>query len=97
MASSPAFDVTAMPFYVYLLQSLKDDSYYIGQTDNIDKRLKKHNNKEVKSTKYRAPLKLIGYLTFETRENARYFEYKLKRHSGQRSRFIRQLTEKKQK
>lgn len=51
MASSPAFDVTAMPFYVYLLQSLKDDSYYIGQTDNIDKRLKKHNNKEVKSTK----------------------------------------------
>ena len=30
-------------FYVYILQSLKDGELYIGLTDNIRKRLLKHN------------------------------------------------------
>jgi putative endonuclease len=81
-----------MPFHVYLLQSLKNGTYYIGQTDNLDRRLKQHNDQEVKSTKSRAPFKLIGYFNFETREEARFYEYKLKRHSGRRSRFVRELT-----
>lgn len=81
-----------MPFYVYLLQSLKDDKYYIGQTDNMEKRLEEHNNGKVKSTKNRSPFKLIGYETYEDRDKARYREYKLKRHSGRKNNFIRELT-----
>jgi putative endonuclease len=47
--------------YVYVLQSLKDNDFYTGCTDDLNKRLKKHNNGEVWSTKNRKPLKLIYY------------------------------------
>lgn len=80
-----------MPFYVYLIQSLKDKSYYIGQTSNINERLNQHNRGKVRSTKNRVPFKLIGFETYKTREEARYREYKLKRHSGRRKNFIREL------
>ena len=80
-----------MSFYVYLLQSLKDDKYYIGQTDNIEKRLQEHNDGKVISTKNRKPFKLIGYETYKDRDKARYREYKLKRHSGRKNNFIREL------
>jgi len=46
-------------FYVYILQSLKDNELYIRFTDNIKKRLLKHNLGKVFSTKNRRPLKLI--------------------------------------
>jgi predicted GIY-YIG superfamily endonuclease len=32
-----------MKFYVYILQSLYDSSYYIGYSKNLDSRLEKHN------------------------------------------------------
>jgi putative endonuclease len=80
-----------MPFYICLSQSLKDDKYYIGQTDNIKGRLEEHNNGEVKSTKNRLPFKLISHEIYKDRDKARYREYKLKRHSGCRNSFIREL------
>lgn len=46
-------------FYVYILQSLKDDKLYTGFTDNLRKRILKHNLGKVFSTKSRRPLKLI--------------------------------------
>jgi putative endonuclease len=30
-------------YYVYILQNLKNDKLYIGQTNNIDRRVKDHN------------------------------------------------------
>jgi len=32
-----------MPHYVYILQSLKDNRYYIGETSNTDERVLFHN------------------------------------------------------
>lgn len=81
-------------YYVYLLQSLKDNNFYIGQTGDISKRLKKHNNGEVKSTKYRRPLKLIGYEEFDTQDKARWIEYNLKNHSDKKKKFINRLLNK---
>ncbi len=49
-------------FYVYILKSLKDNDLYIGRTNNIDRRIKEHNNGKVSSTKSRRPfifLKII--------------------------------------
>ena len=46
-------------FYVYVLQSKKDDDLYVGFTNDIKKRLFKHNSGKVFSTKLRRPLKLI--------------------------------------
>ena len=41
--------------YVYFLQSLKDGSYYIGTTSNVDERLQDHNARLSKSTAHKRP------------------------------------------
>jgi putative endonuclease len=46
-------------FFVYVLQSEKDNKRYIGFTDNLERRLQEHTNGKVKSTKNRRPLKLV--------------------------------------
>lgn len=77
---------------MYLLKSLKDHKYYIGQTDNLPKRFLQHNNGEVKSTKYRRPFELIGYEEYESRNKARWMEYNFKNHSDKKKKFIERLT-----
>lgn len=78
-------------FYVYLLQSLKDKNFYIGQTESIEKRLLEHNSGRVKSTKHREPFKLIGYETYDSRNEARWREFNLKKNSNLRLKFIKNL------
>jgi putative endonuclease len=80
-----------MQFYVYLLKSEKDHQYYIGQTTNIERRLEEHNKGQEKSTRHRTPFCLVGFETFETREEARWREYSLKRSAQQRRKFIEKL------
>jgi putative endonuclease len=50
-----------MFYYTYVLRSLKDDKLYVGYTENVDQRLKMHNDGLVESTKVRRPLELIYY------------------------------------
>jgi putative endonuclease len=78
-------------FYVYILKSLKDGRFYFGQTNNVDKRLKQHNQGKVKSTRYRRPFKLVGNKKFKTRNEARWFEYNLKHHSDKKYKFLKEL------
>lgn len=78
-------------FYVYLLKSQKDDNYYIGQTNNIKNRFKQHNNGQVKSTKQRRPLVLLGYETYETRSESMWREHQLKKHSDRKEQFIKSI------
>jgi putative endonuclease len=59
-----------MPYYAYILQSLRDNSYYIGQTADIEKRILMHNQGRCKSTKGRVPWRLIYYETFASRKKA---------------------------
>lgn len=57
--------MTKKLYIVYVLESLIDQSWYIGQTSNLKERIKRHNNKEEISTKSKAPYKIIyleGYL-----------------------------------
>jgi putative endonuclease len=42
-------------YHVYFLQSLKDNSYYIGVTNNVQERFKDHNNGFSKSTASKRP------------------------------------------
>jgi putative endonuclease len=42
-------------YYSYILKSLKDGRYYYGSTEDINKRLIKHNSGQVRSTKGRTP------------------------------------------
>lgn len=50
-----------MWWYVYVLQSLKDNSWYIGCTDDLKTRLIHHNRGYSKYTKDKLPWKLIYY------------------------------------
>jgi len=48
-------------FYVYILFSHKDRGLYIGFSDNLNQRLKKHCSGYVFSTRSRRPFELIYY------------------------------------
>jgi putative endonuclease len=66
-------------YFVYILRSIKDRKYYIGQTDNFDERLKKHNKGQVKSTRTRIPFECIRKEIYDTRSEARKRENYLKK------------------
>ena len=78
-------------YYVYLLKSLVDGQYYIGQTQDVEARVKLHNAGQVRSTRHRAPLVLVGSETYDSRDQARYREYQLKHHSDQKRHFVNAL------
>lgn len=69
-------------FYVYVLRSLKDSRLYKGLTQDLDKRLKQHNNGENKSTKGFMSWILIHQEVFETRLEARKTEKFFKSGAG---------------
>lgn len=65
-------------YYVYLIESISIGKYYIGQTANVDKRVKRHNCGYVKSTKAYRPWKLIGIIEVQNRKEAMALEKKIK-------------------
>lgn len=69
-------------YSLYILQSLKDLGYYIGQTEDLDSRIEKHDKGQVKSTKSRRPFVLIKKEVFSTRSEARKRENYLKKLKG---------------
>ena len=74
-------------FYVYILQSDKDKSLYIGYSPDLRKRLVKHNKNQVTSTKDKSPWKIIYYEAYIERKDATGREKFLK--SGAGWRFIK--------
>jgi len=69
-------------FYVYFLLSRKDSSLYIGQTNNVMKRLKRHNIGLIKTTKNRVPFDLVYTESYNTRREAMLRERHLKSIGG---------------
>jgi len=65
-------------YYVYIFQSKKNDSLYIGHTSDLRKRFKEHNSGKNKSTRPFRPYKLIFYEGFLDRIDARNREKYLK-------------------
>ncbi len=75
---------TILVYYVYILQSEQDKSLYIGYSPDLRKRLIKHNNKQVVSTKHKTPWRLIYYEAYIERKDATGREIFLKSGSGWR-------------
>jgi len=72
-------------YYLYIFKSLKDNNLYVGTTNDIEKRLKEHNNGKSKSTKLRRPFQLVHKEIYKTLSEARKREWYLKNHpTGQR-------------
>ena len=64
--------------YTYILEC-KDGTYYTCWTNNLEKRLKDHNDgKGAKYTKARRPVVLIYHEMFKTKEEAMRREYAIK-------------------
>ena len=84
--SNPFFSAIfcIMNFYAYILKSEKDNRFYYGSTMDIEKRMSKHNKGDVKATKYRRPLSLHYFETFETRSDAYKREHFFKSIEGYR-------------
>jgi len=62
-------------YFTYVLYSPGYDRIYIGQTDNPEKRLERHNLGLVKSTKAYRPWKLIHYESFPSRRPWKLIHY----------------------
>jgi putative endonuclease len=65
-------------YKVYILKSQVKERYYIGQTANLDKRLKEHNSGKTRSTKSYSPWKVVYVEELETRSEAVKRELEIK-------------------
>ena len=74
-----------MFYYVYILQSLKNNSLYIGYTSDLKKRFKEHNFGLSQATKPFCPWKLIFYEAFLNRIDAKNREKYLKGGYGRKT------------
>jgi putative endonuclease len=78
-----------MPYWVYVLQSQSTSRRYIGQTDDLERRLARHNDGLVFSTSAYRPWRLVHSEKCQTRSEAMQRERFLK--SGQGRQFLTNL------
>ena len=71
-----------MLYYTYVLESLEDNQFYVGFTENLKLRFEQHKTGRVESTRKRRPLKLIYYEACINREDATKREKYLKSYYG---------------
>ena len=74
-----------MPYHVYLLLCA-DGTYYTGYTGDLARRLKQHQSGAIPRsyTKSRRPVELVWAGEFESKEEARAHEKKIKRWKSER-------------
>ena len=70
--------------YVYVLQSLRDNYFYVGYTKDLAHRLKEHENEKVQATKNRKPMKLVYFEACLSQADATHREKYLKTSWGKR-------------
>ena len=69
-------------YYVYILKSKKDGSYYKGVTEDLKKRIYDHNHGANKYSSTKIPLELVWYCVFKEKQKALAFEKYIKQGSG---------------
>lgn len=70
-----------MPYFVYILRT-SSNTLYVGQTNNLVKRLKEHNSHGPRSAKYMryfGSFELVYSETYQTRSEAMKREIELKK------------------
>jgi len=69
-------------YYVYILQSADGSRFYVGLTQNLTERLRKHNAGEVPHTAKFKPWLIKTAIAFRDRHRGAAFEHYLKSGSG---------------
>ena len=57
-------------YYVYVLVSKKNNTFYYGHTSNLKRRIKEHNSGRTKSLKDKIPLALVYYEVVDNKIDA---------------------------
>ena len=71
-------------YYVYVLISQKDDSWYIGFTSNLETRINQHNSGKTITTSRKMPWKILYFEVAFNKEDAIAREKYLKSGMGRR-------------
>ena len=79
-------------YTVYAIRSLTTGRIYIGQTKNLENRLRDYNAGHVQSTKKDKPWELYALQTMENRKEVMHMEWKLKCSKGARLRWLERQT-----
>ncbi len=67
-----------MEYFVYILQC-KDNSFYVGSTSNLERRVKDHNaGKGAFTTRKKLPVKLVYYEIYGSKDTAILRERQIK-------------------
>jgi putative endonuclease len=66
-------------YYVYILESIPTGRFYVGSTQDIENRLRKHNAGHSAATKGYRPWRLLHVEEFASRGDALRREYEIKR------------------
>jgi putative endonuclease len=84
-----------MSYFVYILWSIRSKRTYVGQTEDIDNRLQRHNAGYIRSTKAYRPWTLVHKELYLTRSEAMKRETWLKSSIGRKwiAEFIKKLEE----
>ena len=81
-----------MAYFVYILQSAKDGTYYVGSTQDLSERIERHNQGRSKYTKAKRPWELMYFEEYPDRSSAVKRENQIKRQK--RKGFIEKLVKK---
>ena len=71
-------------YFVYIIQSDLDQSYYIGFSENIENRLKEHNLGSTNYTSKKRPWSLVYFERFENKSDALKREIFLKKQKNKK-------------
>lgn len=71
-------------YFAYVLYSYSFKRLYIGHTDSLKSRVKRHNSGYVSSTKPYIPYELVYFEEFDSREKAIQREHELKSLEGRK-------------
>ena len=69
-------------FYTYIIHSDKTGNYYIGCTNNLERRIQEHNANKTHSLKNRGPYRIIYTEQYLTKAEATKRELKIKSYKG---------------
>ena len=70
-----------MNYYIYILEN-PEGKHYIGYTNNLEDRLKRHNTNQVRWTSKKGPWNIIYKEIYETRQEAYRREKQIKSYKG---------------
>jgi len=71
-------------YFVYVIQSEKDQGFYTGHTSDLENRIVEHNKGNVESTRRRRPFRLVYYEASRNVMDAIHREKYLKSTYGKR-------------